>query len=338
MLALYQALLETAANSCYNITVEVISLRIEYLHFFLDVADTLSISKSAKRYYITPQGLSRAILTLEKELDNELFYRNGNSLVLSRAGQALLGPAREIVRGYESLMGEAQKQAFLSNPDGKPEIILHSSSFTLNKLSDLFNKLLSANFPSVRIRIMESTHEQILKAAYTPRNNFLYFVNMPSYDMDEILSRNDICYQPLLNLKILVMAAKKSPFAKKKEYTRQSLIEIPIAYYNERLLEDIIFTLLNDSQPRNIVLKTTNLELLMQALSDGYCVTLTDDLRASTTENGPFIFLPIEDTIELKLGAFYTLKADVLPEVTEIIHFIKGYLKNSYDTKYLSFN
>ena len=36
-------------------------MHVEYLYYFKDFSQTLSISKTAANYYMTPQGLSRAI-------------------------------------------------------------------------------------------------------------------------------------------------------------------------------------------------------------------------------------------------------------------------------------
>lgn len=41
-------------------------MHIEYLYYFRDFSKSLSISKTAAEYYMTPQGLSRALHQLEK--------------------------------------------------------------------------------------------------------------------------------------------------------------------------------------------------------------------------------------------------------------------------------
>lgn len=40
-------------------------MHIEYLYYFRDFSKSLSISKTAAEYYMTPQGLSRALHQLE---------------------------------------------------------------------------------------------------------------------------------------------------------------------------------------------------------------------------------------------------------------------------------
>ena len=42
-------------------------MHIEYLYYFRDFSKSLSISKTAAEYYMTPQGLSRALHQLEKD-------------------------------------------------------------------------------------------------------------------------------------------------------------------------------------------------------------------------------------------------------------------------------
>ncbi len=62
-------------------------MRIEYLEYFLEVAQTGSISRTAKKFYISQQGLSRIIQTIEQQFEIQLFDRNNNILQLTGEGR-----------------------------------------------------------------------------------------------------------------------------------------------------------------------------------------------------------------------------------------------------------
>lgn len=72
--------------------------------YFLAVAEDESVTRAAARLHIAQPSLSQTIRGLEDELGVELFHRVGRGLRLSAAGQALVGPARQVLRA----IGEAR--------------------------------------------------------------------------------------------------------------------------------------------------------------------------------------------------------------------------------------
>ena len=63
-------------------------MHIEYLYYFKDFSRTLSISKTAAHYFMTPQGLSRALHQLEKDFGVTLMTYQNNLISLTPAGGA----------------------------------------------------------------------------------------------------------------------------------------------------------------------------------------------------------------------------------------------------------
>ena len=62
-------------------------MRLAQLQYFLDVARTQNMSRSAKNLHVAQPSLSRAVHELESELNTPLFTRNGRSLALNEAGR-----------------------------------------------------------------------------------------------------------------------------------------------------------------------------------------------------------------------------------------------------------
>ncbi|GAA1911263.1 LysR family transcriptional regulator [Nocardioides hwasunensis] len=71
---------------------------IRELECFLAVVDHGSITRAASALYLAQPSLSQIIRRLEADLGVELFRRVGRGLVLAPAGEALIGPARQVVR------------------------------------------------------------------------------------------------------------------------------------------------------------------------------------------------------------------------------------------------
>jgi LysR family transcriptional regulator, carnitine catabolism transcriptional activator len=72
------------------------------LRHFLAVADHGGFTAAAQAVYVSQPALSSAVRELESELGTALFTRTGRSVRLTAAGQALLGPARQVLRDLET--------------------------------------------------------------------------------------------------------------------------------------------------------------------------------------------------------------------------------------------
>jgi DNA-binding transcriptional LysR family regulator len=71
------------------------------LRYFLTVVDEGSVTRAARRLHVAQPSLSQAVRALESELGAELFHRVGRGLRLSAAGEALVGPARQVLRAID---------------------------------------------------------------------------------------------------------------------------------------------------------------------------------------------------------------------------------------------
>ncbi|MCD4689529.1 MAG: LysR family transcriptional regulator, partial [Desulfuromonadaceae bacterium] len=71
------------------------------LRIFLAVAEEGSISRAAERLHYVQSNVTTRIRRLEENLGTSLFIRTGRGMVLTSAGQNLLGYARQILRTVE---------------------------------------------------------------------------------------------------------------------------------------------------------------------------------------------------------------------------------------------
>lgn len=70
---------------------------LRHLRTFVTVAELGTVSKAADRLRIAQPALSRQIATLEQDLGLRLFDRVGRRLVLTSAGEELLGDCRGLL-------------------------------------------------------------------------------------------------------------------------------------------------------------------------------------------------------------------------------------------------
>lgn len=73
------------------------------LEYFLAVVEHGGVHRAAAALRVAQPSLSQSLRRLEKDLQADLFHRVGRGLVLAPAGEALIGPARQMLR----TLGEA---------------------------------------------------------------------------------------------------------------------------------------------------------------------------------------------------------------------------------------
>lgn len=71
------------------------------LQAFLAVVDAGTVTAAAAALHVSQPALSQTLKQLEQEVGTELFHRIGRRLVLTAAGEALVAPARQVVRDVD---------------------------------------------------------------------------------------------------------------------------------------------------------------------------------------------------------------------------------------------
>ncbi|WP_026819811.1 LysR family transcriptional regulator [Arthrobacter castelli] len=75
---------------------------IRQLKYFLAVVDHGGFTRAAEHLLVAQPSLSQTIKGLERDLKIPLFHRIGRQVVLSEAGQKLVGPARVLIRDLDT--------------------------------------------------------------------------------------------------------------------------------------------------------------------------------------------------------------------------------------------
>ena len=119
------------------------------LRYFLAVVDHQGLSRAAEHLFIAQPSLSQAIATLERELGVSLFHRTGRRLILSDAGERLVGPARQVLRDLAS--AQSTIDAVKGLHTGRVEMISMPSP-GIEPLSSLMRRL-AERYPGIRISV-----------------------------------------------------------------------------------------------------------------------------------------------------------------------------------------
>lgn len=128
---------------------------VRQLQYFLAIVDHGSVHRAARELYVAQPSVSQALRGLERDLGTDLFHRTGRRLVLTPAGESLIGPAREVLRGVE--LARATVAAVQGLRSGRL-VVASMPSQAVSPLAPMISRFLAAH-PLVEV---------VVRAAGTP--------------------------------------------------------------------------------------------------------------------------------------------------------------------------
>lgn len=134
-------------------------MNLKQLEAFVEVAESGSFSKAAKRLFLTQPTVSAHILALEKELDIRLFVRNTKEVCLTEEGQRLYRYARQMA----DLQYKIEEEFGHRKEEEKQCIVIAASTvpaqYLLPELLTKFND----KYPGEQLRIREMDSAQVVE-------------------------------------------------------------------------------------------------------------------------------------------------------------------------------
>src|SRR6185437_5031798 len=119
---------------------------------FVTVAELGTVSKAALQLRIAQPALSRQINALERELGIKLFDRIGRRLLLTSAGEQLLGDCRDLLN-YAGAIGE-HAQALQRGDVGVLKV--GASPQHIESVQSMFLHRYAKHYPNVQVKLIEA--------------------------------------------------------------------------------------------------------------------------------------------------------------------------------------
>jgi len=202
------------------------------LKVFYTVAQRLSFTKAAAELFITQPAITKHIKELEHQLNVQLFRRNGNSIVLTTAGEVLLQYAGKIFQTYTELENE------LARLNNMAAGILHIGASTtvaqtiLPKILALFKK----TYPDVHFTFIQGNTDVITHLVLAEKIAIV----------EGAAHHPQIAYAPFAKDEIVLVTRANNQLSKKAEITPKQLLNIPLILREAGSgTLDVIFNALN---------------------------------------------------------------------------------------------
>lgn len=121
------------------------------LEYFVAVVEHGGFTNAARVLHVSQPSLSHAIAALETELGGQLFHRLPHGAMLTPAGEALLGPARQVGRDLATAMASVREVLGLSG--GRLDIVAQTT-LAVDPLADMLGRF-RARHPKVAVLVTD---------------------------------------------------------------------------------------------------------------------------------------------------------------------------------------
>ncbi len=253
------------------------------LNIFLVAAETLNFTQAAERLHMSQPSISQHIRALEKHFDEELFIRQGRSLILSDAGRILIPLAQQFVK-QSTRINEAMS-SLKGHIKGRINIGCNAISgrYVLPTYFARFHDLYSEVTICCRTDLCDTPLESLRNG-----NMHFLFTNQekafdPCFEVAELLKEH-----------VMLIAPPRHPWVKREDIKIEELLtekfilptETTTTYFqvNSALAENNLSLLELDS-----FLTLSNAEAIVLSVQKGLGLSFSPMIVASTISKVAFI-------------------------------------------------
>lgn len=300
-------------------------MKIDHIYYFLDVAKTQSITTSARRIYISQQGLSKAIQNLEREFNITLFTRDANRLYLTETGQSFATVAKRLVGDYQELRAVSVESRCKND---KQAFTIFVTPFMFRNVLSRFSEDIKQACETYNIVLSERYHpdmfEEVSNVSADGKTYPVFLTNLSDSDMEYITHQQDVVFNQTMSFETMVKVAEDSYFAKEDSMTLENIAKLPLVHFDDELLIGTLNDMLLPYGTPNVLFSTKDHEELAEMVFSSKLIGFTDDWHFRIFPDSRFKTIRIENTVKNNIGFLYSFNA-ALPK--NVIHFI-SYLKN----------
>lgn len=275
-------------------------MRLETLAYLVDIAETRSISATAGRLFVSQQNISRAIKSLENELDCQLLDRSYTGVSLTPEGAVVVEKAQVILNIMQSIKQDLHNMQppSASSLQGQLRIVVnHQASNTLMPhILSLFIKehpriavtIATAEAPRIPDLLLAGTYDLALTgiSPHTVAPGSDYEAALNALDCEKFYSDTVmICLSPQLHL------------AHRAILRPADICDLPeISMGHMAPIHQVLF---RDTRQPFSILETSSKEQFKHAIAEGLGFGLSNTidmkLNYSHEEKKRLVFLPLID-------------------------------------------
>ena len=288
-------------------------MNIRQLEIFLAVCETMSVTETSKRLYLSQPAISKTIRELEADVGILLFDRINGKLHLNEAGKVFRIKADQLMEDFEALKN------FDSRSSGKIPLRLGISlTIAMNSLPYAVEQF-KIKYPETPLKIYSENVQQVQQRLMNGEIDIAFIEGFESNQgfNTEILSEYSL----------FLVCSSHSKFAGKEKINRDDLLSLPFLLREKGstlrdCFDELTHELKADISP---VLESINTEVLIKAAQAGMGITvLPEPLAIQYLNDGIFKRLYIDGCKMSTVNYVITLKGkNGNKRYTDIINYFK---------------
>lgn len=244
------------------------------LKVFLAAAEELSFSRAAERLHLSQSAISQNIQALERDFGVELFTRQGRTVRLTEAGQALLPHAIEVVNSVNRI------SEFMRSLDGQVagDLVIGCSTTSGKYLLPGLVSAFRRDFPLVRIRIKVMSRDDVITRLLDGRLS----LGVTSLKIEQ----HDLEYVPFFEDRVILIVPASHPWAAYGRALPADLVDEPLIVREDKagtsqILAEGLARHNITTDMLNVVMEIGNAEAIEMAVEEGIGIAFISELAAA---------------------------------------------------------
>lgn len=290
--------------------------RIEAMKIFIDVSQTLSLTKTASNLKLTRSFVTRSINELEKWLDSKLLQRTTRSILFTHDGELFLEHCKHVVEYVDNVMSVQKKK----NKDISGTITITSSiAFSQHFLSPIIAKF-NETYPDLVVNLIADDNTLDL------RGNRIDLAIRITNSPDSNLIGRELC-----NFPVLLVASPGYLIKNKKVSNPSDIINQSCVVYSGLQPKRWVFSVDGDASiicPNPSFVSNESGTLLSYTLAGGSLALLPGFLVEKYIKTGQLVrVLPEWNISSLSVYALYLSGRKTHPAIKIMSDYIAAELK-----------
>lgn len=297
-------------------------MRLEQLTYVVTIADCCSISKAAKKLYITQPALSNALRDLEKELSFPIFLRTAQGVSLTEKGEELYRIAKSIQCDLDRIYRLSAKGIHTSSIAiaAAPAVCCYTFSETMDSIKIAFPDLtlsVSELRPKQMQEALTSGAADIALCGYPASRRKAFMEMTAQLGMDR---------EPLARWPFAVFLPAQSPLAGEELLSLEQVKDVPIICFEDY---EASATQAYGIQAAYTFLDRTGIK---DAVSHGKgCALLPISMALDDVyfECDKIKVVPLKETSLIHVDLVYRRSKTMSEEETAILEIIRDYIRKA---------
>lgn len=279
------------------------------LEYFLSIAEQGSFTGAAQALHVAQPSLSHAIRALESRLGGELFHRLPGGVALTTAGEALMEPARQVLRDL-STAGESVSQV-LGLTAGRLDIV-SQTTLAVDPLAALVGTFLS-RYPKVSMRILDPELSREVTASVRSGECEVGMV-----DSSTRIKEMDSMLLPGREIRAVLPPSWSFPDGESlrlADLAPLPFVSTPEGTATREIIEDIAST--STSRPA-VAVETAHQAMIVPLVLAGAGATLLPKSMADEAHRSGAVVMPLSPRV-VRRGRLFWRSGPLSPAATEFI-------------------